>query len=153
LMLKWISGKQVTFIEHYEHHPEWILLGEDGYCPKDFIEGKPQIKNISTVLLGGIAHCSNMKKGRMTLACLSETKEGYRMHIVTGEGKERPKWVEMGVPLPSWPSVSFYTDVPVRQVLDHVQSQHFAAVYGTYAEELIDLCKLLNIEVVNDSNN
>jgi len=152
LMLKWISDKQVTFIEHYEHHPEWILLGEDGYCPADFIEGKPQIKNISTVLLGGIAHCSNMKKGRMTLACLSETKEGYRMHIVTGEGKERPQWVEMGVPLPSWPSITFYTDVPVRQVLDHVQSQHFAAVYGTYVNELVDLCKLLDIAVVLDSN-
>jgi len=151
LMLKWISGKQVTFIEHYEHHPDWILLGEDGYCPSDFIEGKPQIKSISTVLLKGIAHCSDMKKGRMTLACLSETKEGYRMHIVTGEGKERPKWVEMGVPLPSWPSITFYPDVPVRQVLNHVQSQHFAAVYGTYLCELIDLCKLLGIETVVDT--
>ncbi len=150
LMLKWISEKQIAFIEHYEHHPEWILLGEDGYCPNDFIEGKPQIKNISTVLLGGIAHCSNMKKGRMTLACLSETKEGYRMHIVTGEGKERPQWVEMGVPLPSWPSITFYPDVPVRQVLDHVQSQHFAAVYGSYENELKDLCALLNIEAVLD---
>ena len=152
LMLKLISGKQVAFIEHYEHHPEWILLGEDGYCPSDFIEGKPQIKYISTVLLKGIAHCSNMKKGRMTLACLSETQEGYRMHIVTGEGKERPQWVEMGVPLPSWPSIKFYPDVPVRQILDHVQSQHFAAVYGTYVTELVDLCKLLNIEVVVDSS-
>jgi L-fucose isomerase-like protein len=151
LMLKWLSGKQVTFIEHYEHHPEWILLGEDGYCPSDFIEGKPQIKYISTVLLKGIAHCSNMKKGRMTLACLSETKEGYKMHIVTGEGKERPQWVEMGVPLPSWPSIKFYPDVPVRQVLDHVQSQHFAAVYGTFVDELVNLCKLLNIEAVLDS--
>lgn len=150
LMLKWISERQVTFIEHYEHHPEWIILGEDGYCPSDFIEGKPQIKYISTVLLKGIAHCSNMKKGRMTLVCLSETNKGYKMHIVTGEGKERPKWVEMGVPLPSWPSITFYPDVSVRQVLDHVQSQHFAAVYGTYVNELIDLCKLLDIEVVLD---
>ncbi len=151
LMLKWISGKQVTFLEHYEHHPEWILLGEDGYCPSDFIEGKPQIKDVSTVLLKGIAHCSKMKKGRMTLVCLSETRAGYRMHIVTGEGKERPKWVEMGVPLPSWPSITFYPDVPVRQILNHVQSQHFAAVYGTYVNELIDLCKLLNIEIVLDA--
>jgi L-fucose isomerase-like protein len=140
----------VTFLEHYEHHPEWILLGEDGYCPRDFIEGKPQIKNISTVLLGGIAHCSNMKKGRMTLACLSEVKNGYRMHLVTGEGKERPKWVEMGVPLPSWPSVTFYPDAPVDQILSHVQSQHFAAVFGEYVDELIDLCYLLDIEVVAD---
>ena len=151
IMLKHISGKQVAFIEHYEHHPEWILLGEDGYCPSDFVEGKPQIKYMSTVLLKGIAHCSNMKKGRMTLACLSETREGYRMHIVTGEGKERPEWVEMGVPLPSWPSVTFYPDAPVRQILDHVQSQHFAAVYGTYTKELVDLCKLLDIEYVLDT--
>ena len=151
IMLKWISGKQVTFIEHYEHYKDWMLLGEDGYCPNDFIEGKPQIKNISTVLLGGIAHCSNMKKGRMTLACLSETHEGYRMHIVTGEAKERPQWVEMGVPLPSWPSVSFYPDAPVRKILDHVQSQHFAAVYGSYVNELVDLCKLLDIEAVVDT--
>ena len=152
LMLKWLSGKQVTFIEHYEHHPDWILLGEDGYCPSDFIEGKPQIKDVSTVLLKGIAHCSNMKKGRMTLACLSETGTGYRIHIVTGEGRERPKWVEMGVPLPSWPSVKFYPDVPVRQILDHVQSQHFAAVYGHWVPELLDLCALLDIEAVADCN-
>ena len=138
LMLKIISGKQVTFLEHYEHHPDWILLGEDGYCPNDFIEGKPQIKDVSTVLLDGIAHCSNMKKGRMTMACLSEVKDGYRMHIVTGEGKERPKWVEMGVPLPSWPSLTFYPDATVRKILDHVQSQHFAAVFGNYVDELID---------------
>ena len=72
LMLKWLSGQEVMFVEHYEHHPDWILLGEDGYIPNGMMEGRPQIKDVSTVLLGGIAHCSNMKQGRMTLACLSE---------------------------------------------------------------------------------
>lgn len=152
LMLMWVSDKQVMFLEHYEHHPDWILLGEDGYIPSDFIEGNPQIKSIATVLLGGIAHCSNMKKGRMTLSCLSEDKEGYRMHIVTGEGKERPQWVEMGVPLPSWPSVKFFPDTSVKSILNHVQSQHFAAVYGDYVEELKEICYLLNIKVVLDVN-
>jgi L-fucose isomerase-like protein len=151
LMLKWLSGSEPMFLEHYEHHPEWILLGEDGYVPDAFIEGKPQIKDISTVLLGGIAHCSRLKLGRMTLACLAEDDEGYRMHIVTGEGKRPPQWVEMGVPLPSWPSVTFHPDVPVRQILDHVQSQHFAAVYGDHVEELCNLCGLLGIETVLDT--
>ena len=68
----------------------------------------------------------------MTLACLSEDNAGYRMHIASGEGKEPPQWVEMGVPLPSWPSVKFYPDTSVRSILDHVQSQHFAAVFGDY---------------------
>lgn len=150
LILKWFSGKHVMFLEHYEHHPDWILLGEDGYIPDDFIDGKPQIKDVSTVLLGGIAHCSRMKTGRMTLASLAEDRDGYRMHIVTGEAKEPSQWVEMGVPLPSWPSVRFYPDVPARQVLDHVLSQHFAAVFGDYVEELHNLCYLLNIKPILD---
>jgi len=150
LMLKWLSGEEVMFVEHYEHHPDWILLGEDGYIPNGMMEGKPQIKDVSTVLLGGIAHCSNMKQGRMTLACLSEDDEGYRMHIVTGEGKEPPQWVEMGVPLPSWPSVKFFPDASVRNILDHVQSQHFAAVFGDYVGELVDLCYLLDIKPILD---
>jgi L-fucose isomerase len=150
LALLWISGKQPMFIEHYEHHPEWILLGEDGYLPSDFVEGKPQIKPVRTHLLGGIVQCSRMKTGRMTLACLSEDGDGYRMHIVTGEGRRPPQWVEMGVPLPSWPSVQFYPDVPVRRILDHVQSQHFAAVYGDWADELDSLCALLHIKAVRD---
>jgi L-fucose isomerase-like protein len=150
LMLQWISGDTVAFLEHYEHHPEWILLGVDGYIPAQMVVGRPQVKPISTVLLDGLVFCSRMKTGRMTLACLSEDDFGYRMHIATGEGKEPPQWVEMGVPLPSWPSVRFYPDSSVRRILDHVQSQHFAAVFGDYADELADLCYLLDIEPVVD---
>jgi len=150
LMLKYLSGETVAFMEHYEHHPEWILLGVDGYLPMQMTQGKPQVKPISTVLLNGLVFCSKMKTGRMTCACLSEDNAGYRMHIATGEGKEPPQWVEMGVPLPSWPSVKFYPDASVRSILDHVQSQHFSIVFGNYADELQDLCYLLNIRTVVD---
>jgi len=151
LMMKYLTEQQTMFLEVYDFHPEWILLGEDGYVADDFIEGKPQIKGVSTLLLDGIAHCSRMKKERMTLACLSEDKEGYRMHLVSGVGKEPPQWVEMGVPLPSWPSVEFHPDRPVRQILDHVQSQHFATVMGDHIAELRHLCFLLDIKVIDDA--
>ena len=150
LMLKYISGEPVTFLEHYEHHPEWILLGVDGFIPLQMIQGRPMVKPISTVLLEGLVFCSRMKTGRLTLACLSEDNAGYRMHLATGEGSEPPQWVEMGVPLPSWPSVKFYPDGSVRSILDHVQSQHFAAVLGDYADEMLDLCYLLDIKTVTD---
>jgi L-fucose isomerase-like protein len=150
LMLKWISGETTTFLEHYEHHPEWILLGVDGMVPVQLMAGKPQVKPISTVLLDGLVFCGPMRTGRLTLACLSEDDQGYRMHIVTGEGRAAPQWVEMGVPLPSWPSVKFYPDGSVRSILDHVQSQHFAAVFGDYADELAELCYLLDIKTVID---
>jgi L-fucose isomerase-like protein len=151
LMMKYLTGKQTMFLEVYDLHPEWMLIGEDGYIPSDFIEGKPRIKGVSTVLLDGIAHCSVMKKERMTLACLAEDREGFRLHLVSGVGKEPPRWVEMGVPLPSWPSVEFHPDLPVRRILDHVQSQHFAAVLGDHAEELRLLCGILGIRVVDDA--
>jgi L-fucose isomerase len=150
LMLKYLSGETVSFIEHYEHHPEWILLGVDGYMPLQMTVGKPQVKPISTVLLKGLVFCTKMRTGRMTLACLSEDNAGYRMHIASGEGKEPPRWVEMGVPLPSWPSVKFFPDTSVRSILDHVQSQHFAAVFGDYSSELQDLCALLGVRTVLD---
>jgi L-fucose isomerase-like protein len=151
LMLKLLSGGQpVTFLEHYEHHPDWILLGVDGFIPMQLLAGKPQVKPIQTVLLDGLVFCGPMKTGRMTLACLSEEEAGYRMHIVTGQGVPPPQWVEMGVPLPSWPSVKFLPDSSVRQILDHVQSQHFAVVFGDYAPELIELCTLLGIKTVVD---
>jgi L-fucose isomerase-like protein len=150
LMLKWLSGQPVTFLEHYEHHPDWILLGVDGFIPAQMVDGKPQVKPISTVLLDGLVFCSRMKTGRLTLACLSEDDAEYRMHIVTGEGRTPPQWVEMGVPLPSWPSVRFYPDGSVRRILDHVQSQHFAAVFGDYVDELLDLCYLLDIKAIVD---
>ena len=150
LMLKWLSGETTTFLEHYEHHPEWILLGVDGMVPVQMMAGKPQVKPISTVLLDGLVFCGPMRTGRLTLACLSEDDQGYRMHIVTGEGKDAPQWVEMGVPLPSWPSVKFYPDGSVRSILDHVQSQHFGAVFGDYADELAELCYLLDIKTVID---
>jgi L-fucose isomerase-like protein len=155
LMLKYISGETPTFIEHYEHHPEWILLGVDGFLPMQLMRGKPMVKSISTVLLQGLVFCSKMKTGRMTLACLSEDlpsagSSAYRMHIATGEGKEPPQWVEMGVPLPSWPSVKFIPDSTVRSILNHVQSQHFAAVFGDYGDEMVELCRLMDIRVIAD---
>jgi L-fucose isomerase len=150
MMLHYVSGEAVMFLEHYDHHPEWILLGEDGYIPDAFIDGKPQIKSVSTALLGGLAHCSKLKTGRMTLACLAEDGAGYRLHIATGEGREPPRWVEMGVPLPSWPSVKFHPDATVRRILDHVQSQHFAMACGDWTAELVDLCRLLGIAAIVD---
>jgi hypothetical protein len=71
------------------------------------------------------------------------------MHVVTGEGVEPPAWEEMSVPGPL-PSLRFIPDGGVRSILDHVQSQHFAAVHGDHADDLERLCMLLDIPVIAD---
>jgi L-fucose isomerase-like protein len=154
LMLGWLAGSTPSFLEHYEHHPDWILLGVDGFVPDDWIEGRPRVKPVTSVATGapvGVAQCSRMRPGRLTLACLAEadTQNGYRMHLVTGEGVEPPAWEEMSVPGPL-PSLRFIPDGDVRSILDTVQSQHFAAVHGDHADDLERLCMLLDIPVVAD---
>jgi L-fucose isomerase-like protein len=150
LALKWISDQPVTFLEHYEHYRDSILLGVDGFVPHQMVDGPVVIKRTDLLASEGLAHGSRMMTGRMTLACLAQTGEGYRMHIVTGEAREPPTWVEMGTELPPWPSVRFFPDATVRAILDHVLSQHFAAAYGDWAQELMHLCRLLDIEAVLD---
>jgi len=154
LMLGLLAGATPSFLEHYEHHPEWILLGVDGYVPDDWIEGRPRVKPVRSVSTGepvGAAQCSRMRPGRLTLACLAEadTAEGYRMHLVTGESVAPGDWEEMSVPGPL-PSLRFVPDGDVRSILDHVQSQHFAAVHGDHGGDLEQLCGLLGIPVVAD---
>ena len=95
LMLRSLAGATPSFLEHYEHHPDWILLGVDGFVPDDWVEGRPRVKPVSSVATGapvGVAQCSRMRPGRLTLACLAEadTADGYRMHVVTGEGVAPP---------------------------------------------------------------
>ena len=154
LMLGWLAGATPSFVEHYEHHPEWILLGVDGFVPDDWISGRPRVKPVRSVATGapvGVAQCSRMRPGRLTLACLAEVDgaEGYRMHVVTGEGLAPPDWEELSVPGPL-PSLRFVPDGDVRSILDRVQSQHFAAVHGDHADDLELLCRLLGIPVVAD---
>ena len=48
------------------------------------------------------------------------------------------------------PSLRFIPDGDVRAILDHVQSQHFAAVHGDHADDLARLCMLMSIPVVAD---
>jgi L-fucose isomerase-like protein len=150
LMLGYASGEQVTFLEHYEHAADWMLLGVDGFVPEQLIDGRPQVKSVGNVATGeanGIAHCSRMRTGRITIACLAESDHGYRLHIAAGAALEPPAWQEMSVfgPLPS---VRFVPDGGVRALLDHVQSQHCAAAYGDHTAALVALCGLLHIDTV-----
>jgi L-fucose isomerase-like protein len=154
LMLGRLAEATPSFVEHYEHHPDWILLGVDGFVPDDWICGRPRVKPVRSVATGepvGVAQCSRMRPGRLTLACLAEVDDadGYRMHVVTGEGLAPPDWEELSVPGPL-PSLRFVPDGSVRSILDRVQSQHFAAVHGDHADDLELLCRLLRIPVVAD---
>ena len=134
LMLKWISGKQVTFLEHYEHHPEWIILGEDGYVlPTSSRE--TQIKYISTVLERN-CQLLQYEKGQDDLHASPKQMKGINAHCHR-RGKRETKMGRNGRAAPPG-QASLYPDACKANSI--TQSQHFAAAYGSYVDELVDLC-------------
>ncbi|RRK02266.1 hypothetical protein Ga0100230_003590 [Opitutaceae bacterium TAV3] len=96
----------------------------------------------------GIINEFPLKPGRVTLARLSETRDndGYRMLITTGEALETEQLLR-GNPL----RVRF--DVPLDRVAKTLIYEgfehHFSVIHGEIVEELLNVCRLLDIEPVH----
>jgi L-fucose isomerase-like protein len=151
-MLGLLTGQSTTFLEMYEYFPDRILAGVCGFVPTSFIEGgKVSVRGHTWGgSSGGIVNTGQMKTGTVTLARLSLHGERYRMHILTGEGVKPRNWEEMGwaPPAPYFPSLEIILDRGVEEFAQKALAQHYAVVYGNHLQKLVDLCDLLDIEVI-----
>jgi L-fucose isomerase-like protein len=151
-MMSLMSGQSTTFMELYEIFPDRILVGVCGFVPTSFIhDGKVTVREYGWGgLTSGMVNTSQMKTGRLTLARLSLRGERYRMHILTGEGFKPRPWEESGwaPPAPRFPSLEVVLDGGVDDFARNALAQHYGMVYGDHREELVDLCQLLDIEVI-----
>ncbi len=151
-MLGLLTGQTTTFLEMYEYFPDRLLAGVCGYAPTSLIDGeKVSVRGHSWGgSSGGIVNTSQLKTGRVTLARISLHGERFRMHIVTGEGVKPRAWEELGwaPPAPYFPSLEVLPDVSVDDFAQKALAQHYALVYGDQRDKLVDLCKLLDIEVI-----
>ena len=86
-----------------------------------------------------------LKTGRVTIARLGVRQNGYRMFIATGEA------LPTGMILRGTCS-RVKMDAPVSDVLERIATNgiahHYAIVYGDHREKLLEVCQLLDIEVV-----
>jgi L-fucose isomerase-like protein len=151
-MLGLLTGQSTTFLEMYEYFPDRLLTGVCGFTPTSFIEGgKISVRGHSWGGSGGgIVNTAQMKTGKVTLARISLHGERFRMHILTGEGVKPRAWEELGwaPPAPKFPSLEIIPDCSVEEFAQKALAQHYAVVYGDHSQKLIDLCKLLDIEVI-----
>ncbi len=151
-MLSLLTGQSTTFVEMYEYFPDRLLTGVCGFVPNSFIDGgKVSVRGHTWGgSSGGIVNTAQMKTGKVTLARISLHGERYRMHVVTGEGVKPRPWEELGwaPPAPNFPSLEIIPDGGVEQFADKALAQHYAVVYGDHRQKLVDLCELLDIEVI-----
>ena len=109
----------------------------------------PQLRRSSTVGGGGTKGCVcefPLKPGRVTLARLGETRDGdgFRMLIIPGTAVETDLFVR-GNPL----KVQFDAGSKALQdeLLNNGWEHHFSLAYGDMTEELLALCRALEIPV------
>jgi L-fucose isomerase-like protein len=86
-----------------------------------------------------------LKEGRLTVARLDNRDGKYQMFITEGEA------LPTEMILRGTPSI-VRMDAPVNKILKAIigngVSHHYAIVYGSHKEKLIEFCRLLNIEVI-----
>lgn len=152
LMMKYISGQNVGYLEYYEFFKKSMLAGVPDFIPESMTEGKVTVLptafgNFS----GALVNASRVKPGYITCARLIYQNGRYLMHMFTGEGKAPMAWEEFGwaPPAPQLPSLEIFPDsCTVEEFAQKVSSQHVIIAYGDYSEALTDLCRLLDIEMI-----
>ena len=152
LIMKYISGQTVPYMEYYEFFENSMLIGVPDFIPKSATDGDVQVLPAAFGLLNtSVLNVSKAKTGYVTCARLVYLNGKYRMHVYTGEAKTPPAWNEYGWddPAPQLPSLEVFPDsCTVEEFAQNVSSQHVVVTYGDYSQAIRDFCRMMDIELV-----
>ena len=152
LIMHYISGQVVPYLEYYEFFENSMLIGVPDFVPKSVTRGDVTVLPAAFGLLNtSLLNVSKVKTGYVTCARLVYLKGKYKMHVYTAEAKEPPAWNEYGWddPAPQLPSLEVFPDsCTVEEFAQNVSCQHVIVAYGNYVEALKDFCKMLDIEMI-----
>ena len=152
LIMHYISGQVVPYLEYYEFFENSMLIGVPDFVPKAATRGDVTVLPAAFGLLNtSLLNVSKVKTGYVTCARLVYLKGKYKMHVYTAEAKEPPAWNEYGWddPAPQLPSLEVFPDsCTVEEFAQNVSCQHVIVAYGNYVEALKDFCKMLDIEMI-----
>jgi L-fucose isomerase-like protein len=146
LILHILTGETTSYGDLQLYTEQAIGLAACGFAPLHYAKGKPVI-NKHTALYEGLLNSSDYQPGDVTIARLGSTKGGFKMFIAEGQSIQAPAFNEVGCP----PYPLMMIDLKsssTENFMDHLFSQHFAITYGKAAAALKELCRLLDIQVV-----
>ena len=152
LIMKYITGQTVPYLEYYEFFENSMLIGVPDFVPKSVTDGDVTVLPAAFGLLNAsLLNVSKVKTGYVTCARLVYLKGKYKMHVYTAEAKEPPAWNEYGWddPAPQLPSLEVFPDsCTVEEFAQKVSSQHVIVAYGNHVQALRDFCGMMDIELV-----
>ena len=146
LILHYLSDGQVTgYGDVHDVTEDGIIFAACGFAPLSLLDGKPEV-HAHTALYEGLMTTSSFRQGPITLARLASDREGFKMHIATGQARPMPKYHEIGCP--QYAGMRVILNGEVNAFMQHLASQHYAIVYGDLKEEIVELCQQLSIRPV-----
>ena len=152
LILKYLSGQIVPYLEYYEFFEDSMIAGVPDFVPKAATMGDVTVLPAAFGLLNAsLLNVSQVKTGYVTCARLVYMGGRYKMHVYTGRGETPMPWNEFGWddPAPQLPSLRIFPDsCTVENFAQKVSSQHVLVAYGDYTEALRDFCRIMDIELV-----
>ena len=152
LIMKYITGQTVPYLEYYEFFENSMLIGVPDFVPKSVTDGDVTVLPAAFGLLNAsLLNVSKVKTGYVTCTRLVYLKGKYKMHVYTAEAKEPPAWNEYGWddPAPQLPSLEVFPDsCTVEEFAQNVSSQHVIVAYGNHVQALRDFCAMMDIELV-----
>lgn len=152
LMARYLTGQVAHYMEYYEFMKESLLIGVPDYVPVPAIRDGVELMPTAFGLLDtALLNVSKVKTGYVTCVRLYYKKGQYYLHMYTGNACPPPDWEEFGwaPPAPHLPSLQVYPDsCTVKEFAQKVSGQHVIVCYGNYTKEFRDLCKMLDITVV-----
>ena len=152
LIMKYLTGQIVPYLEYYEFFEESMLIGVPDFVPKSCTDGDVTVLPAAFGLLSAsLLNVSKVKTGYVTCARLVYMNGRYRMHVYTGEAKTPPPWNEFGWddPAPQLPSLEVFPDsCTVEEFAQNVSGQHVIVAYGNHVEAIRDFCRLMGIDLV-----
>jgi L-fucose isomerase len=139
------AAKQVYTMPNCGAAPTWYAArSEDPAENLERVRIVPAIKKYA----GGGAHVEFVfAAGPVTLARLSRSPRGYQMVILNGETREHPIGDVMGAS-PGWPHAFVRMGVTPEALVEVMQANHLHLVAGDWRNELVQACRLLNIEPI-----
>ena len=152
LVMKYITGETVPYLEYYEFFTDSVLMGVPDFIPKAAVDGDVMLLPTAFGLFSAsLLNVSNVRTGYVTCVRLIYINGKYKLHMYAGEAKKPCSWEECGwdAPAPQLPSVEVFPHTCcVKEFSQKVSSQHVIVGFGDFTEAVRDFCRLLDIELI-----
>ncbi len=158
------GGKEAVLfadVRHYDWEKKVWFFSNSGTHATYFAGGSQNpLENLKNVTFkpecsdypaGGASVHHFAAPGKVTLARLARKNGKYWMAIVPGEiiRFEKEIMEELGSQVtPEWPVAFTKIETSPEEFLGNFPCNHIHGVYGNYVNELIQICKILNIDYI-----